>query len=71
VRLRDDSLSHQEDVSMPEASDRHGGDNIPPPVTPVARSNTFSDPAFMEHVVRAVAAEWQRELLVQLLNQGE
>jgi len=56
VRLRDDLLSRQADVSMPEVSDRHGGDNIPPTVAPVARSNPFSDPAFMEHIVRAVAA---------------
>ena len=41
---------------MPEVSDRHGGDNIPPPVAPVAGSNPFLDPAFMEHIVRAVAA---------------
>jgi hypothetical protein len=33
-----------------------GGDHIPPPVTPVAGSKPFSDPAFMEHIVRAVAA---------------
>ena len=32
------------------------GDNIPPPVAPVAESNLFSDPTFMEHIVRAVAA---------------
>jgi hypothetical protein len=42
VRLRDDSLSRQADVSMPEVSDRQGGDNIPPPVEPVAGSNSFS-----------------------------
>jgi hypothetical protein len=41
---------------MPEVSDRRGGDNIPPPVEPVAGSNPFSDPAFMEHIVRVVAA---------------
>jgi len=41
-------------VSMPEVSDRQGEDNIPPPVEPVAGSNPFSDPAFMEHIVRAV-----------------
>jgi hypothetical protein len=57
VRLQDDSLSRQADVSMPEVSDRRGGDNIPPPVEPVAGSNPFSDHAFMEHIVRAVAAE--------------
>ena len=56
VRLQDDSLSHQADVSMPEVSARQGGDNIPPPVTPVAGSNPFLDPAFMEHIVRVVAA---------------
>jgi len=56
VRLRDDSLSRQADVSMPEVSDRRGEDNIPPPVEPVAGSNPFSDPAFMEHIVRVVAA---------------
>ena len=33
-----------------------GGDNIPPPVAPVVESNLFSDPAFMEHIVRVVAA---------------
>jgi len=32
------------------------GDNIPLPVAPVAESNLFSDPAFMQHIVRAVAA---------------
>jgi hypothetical protein len=41
---------------MPEVSDRRGEDNIPPPVEPVAGSNPFSDHAFMEHIVRAVAA---------------
>jgi len=56
VRLRDDSLSRQIDVSIPEVSDRRGGDNIPPPVEPVAGSNLFSDYAFMKHIVRAVAA---------------
>jgi hypothetical protein len=30
VRLRDDSLSRQADVSIPEVLDRQGGDNIPP-----------------------------------------
>ena len=40
---------------MPKVSDRQGGDNIPPPVAPVAGSNPFSYPAFMEHIVRAVA----------------
>jgi hypothetical protein len=45
VRLRDDSLSCQVD-----------GDNIPPPVEPVVGSNPFSDPAFIEHIVRAVVA---------------
>ena len=56
LRLRDDSLSRQADVSMAEVSDRHGGDNIPPLVASVAGSNPFSDPAFIEHIVRAVAA---------------
>ena len=56
VRLRDDSSFRQADVSMPEGSDRQGGDNIPPPAAPVAESNLFSDPTFMEHIVRAVAA---------------
>jgi hypothetical protein len=41
---------------MAEVSDRHGGDNIPPLVASVAGSNPFSDPAFIEHIVRAVAA---------------
>jgi hypothetical protein len=41
---------------MPEVSNRHGGDNIHPPVEPIAGSNPFSDPAFMEHIMRAVAA---------------
>jgi hypothetical protein len=41
---------------MPEVSNRQRGDNIPPPVAPVAGSNPFSDPAFMEQIVRAVAA---------------
>ena len=41
---------------MPEVLDRHEGDNIHPPVAPVAGSNPFSDPAFMEHIVRAVTA---------------
>jgi len=56
VRLRDDSLFGQVDVSMLEVSNRQGGDNIPPPVAPVARSNPFSDPAFMEQIARVVAA---------------
>lgn len=43
-------------MSMPEVSDRRGGDNICPPVEPVAGSNPFLDFAFMEHIVRAVAA---------------
>jgi hypothetical protein len=34
---------------------KDGGDNIPPPVEPVVGSNPFSDLAFMEHIVRAVA----------------
>jgi hypothetical protein len=34
----------------------YGGDNIPPSMAPVAGSNPFSDPAFMDHIVRAVAA---------------
>jgi hypothetical protein len=55
VRLQDDLFSRQADVSMPEVSDRQGGDNIPPLVAPVAGSNLFLDPAFMEHIVRAVA----------------
>ena len=33
------------------------GDNIPLPVAPVAGSNPFLDPAFMEHIVRVVATE--------------
>jgi hypothetical protein len=41
---------------MPEVSNRQGGDNIPPIVAPVTGSNPFSDPAFMEHIVRVVAA---------------
>ena len=41
VRLRDDSLSRQADVSMPEVSDRRGEDNIPPLVEPIAGSNPF------------------------------
>jgi hypothetical protein len=56
VRLRDDPLFCQADVSMLEVSNKQGGDNIPPLVAPVARSNPFSDPAFMEHIVRAIAA---------------
>jgi len=56
VRLRDDSLFRQTDVSMLEVSNRQGGDNIPPLVALVAGSNPFSDPSFMEHIVRAVAA---------------
>ena len=51
VRLRDDSSFRQADVSIPEVSDRQGGDNIPPLVALVARSNPFSDPTFMEHIV--------------------
>jgi len=56
VRLRDDSSFRQVDVSMPQGSNIQRGDNIPPPVAPVAESNLFLDPAFMEHIVRAVAA---------------
>jgi hypothetical protein len=40
---------------MAEVSDREGGDNIPPPMAPVARLNPFLDLAFIEHIVRAVA----------------
>ena len=32
-----------------------GEDNISPPGAPIARSNPFSNPAFIEHIVRAVA----------------
>jgi hypothetical protein len=56
VKLRDDLLSRQADVSMPEVLDKHGGNNIPLLVAPVAGSNPFSDLAFMEHIVRAVVA---------------
>jgi hypothetical protein len=55
VRLQDESLFCQAYVSMPEVSNRQGGDNIPPPVALVAGSNPFSDLAFMEHTMRAVA----------------
>ena len=56
VGLRDDIESRQAEVSLLEASDRQGGDNVPPPVAPTVVSNPFSDPAFMDHIVRAVAA---------------
>ena len=56
MRLRDDSLSHQANMSMLDVSDRQGGDHIPPPVESVARSNPFLDHAFMEHIVRVIVA---------------
>jgi hypothetical protein len=55
VRLRDDSLSCQAGVTMPNVSNIQWGDNIPPAVALVARSNPFLDPASMDHIVRAVA----------------
>ena len=64
-------MFRQADVSMPEVSNRQGGDHIPPPVTPVAGSKPFSDPAFMEHIVRAVAAGMERGSPIRLLDQGE
>ena len=56
---------------MPEGSDKQGGDNIPPPMALVAESNLFSDPTFMEHIVRAVAAGMERGSPIRLLDQGE
>jgi hypothetical protein len=56
---------------MPEGSNRQGGDNIPPPVAPVAESNLFSDPTFMEHIVRAVATGMVAGAFIRLLDQGE
>jgi hypothetical protein len=41
---------------MPKVSNRNEGDNIPLPVAPIAGSNPFLDPTFIEHIVRAVAA---------------
>jgi len=41
---------------MLEVLDRQEGDNRPPPVAPAAMSNPFSDLAFMDHIVRVVAA---------------
>jgi hypothetical protein len=55
VRLRDDSLSRQAGVIMPDVSDIRGGDNIPPSVAPIVGLNPFLDPASMDHIVRAVA----------------
>jgi hypothetical protein len=71
VRLRDDLSFRHADVSMPEGSDRQGGDNIPPPGAPVAESNLFSDPTFMEHIVRAVATGMLAGAFIRLLDQGE
>ena len=34
-------LSRQVDVSIPEVTERQGGDNIPPPVAPITGSNPF------------------------------
>ena len=56
VRLRDDSVSHQVGVSISKVSDRQGGDHVPPLVAPTTVSNPFLDPAFMDHLVRAVVA---------------
>jgi hypothetical protein len=56
VGLQDDSESCQIEVSFPEASDRHLGDNVPPPLALIAVSNPFSDPVFMDHIVRAVVS---------------
>ena len=39
---------------MHEVSNKHGGDNIPPPRASVVGSNPFLDLAFMEHIVRVV-----------------
>jgi hypothetical protein len=39
-----------------EASDKQGGDNVPPPVASTVASNPFSDLTFMDHIMRAVAA---------------
>jgi hypothetical protein len=41
---------------MPEVSDRQRGDHVAPLVVLVAASNPFSDPTFMDHIVRVVAA---------------
>jgi hypothetical protein len=54
VRLRDVSVSCQAEVSMPEVSDRQRGDHVPPPVALTTVSNPFSDPTFMDHIVRVV-----------------
>jgi len=56
VRLQDDSVSRQVGVSMSKVSDRQGGDHVPPPVAPTVAPNPFSDPAFMDHIVRVLAA---------------
>jgi hypothetical protein len=57
MRLRDDSLFRQADVCIyARGIKQTGGDNIPPLVAPVAGSNPFSDPAFMEQIVRAIVA---------------
>jgi len=54
VRLRDDSLSRQVGVTMPDVSDIWGGDNIPPSVAPIVGLNPFLDLSSMDHIVRAV-----------------
>jgi hypothetical protein len=56
IGLQDDTGSRQAEVSLPDASDKQGGDNVPPLVALAAASNPFSDLAFIDHIVRAVIA---------------
>jgi len=51
VRLQDDSLFCQAYISMPEVSNRQGGDNKPLPVALVAGTYPFLDLAFMKHIM--------------------
>ena len=57
MRLQDDLVSRQKEVSMPKVSNRHKGDHVSPLVASTAAPNPFSDPAFMDHIMRVVVAE--------------
>ena len=52
---QNDSAFQQAEVSLPEESGNQRPGDRPPPMEPPVAPNLYSDPAFLEYVVKAVA----------------
>jgi hypothetical protein len=67
----DDPVTSRTEVSPSKTPGGQGSEDRPPPVTSTVTPNPYSDPIFLEQLVKAVAAGWLQVHPILLLGRKE